>query len=170
MELVPKYKRKVHSVAGKQNRLFIVGDFNMNPFDAGMVQPSCFFTHHNREMIDVDEKKYQTINEKLYYNPCWSLLGDFAADKSYDRGKRTGGSIFFKEQKSKPLHWYLIDQIILRKPLIEEFDSKYLKIVEKDYLVEEVLKPKIKVGGVLQPKLDHLPLRFSFTFKAKNNG
>ena len=140
----------------------------MNPFDLGMVQPSCFYSYHNRNLIDKEEQNFQHIgNQALYYNPCWTLMGDFASSKTYIESKRNGGTYYFVEKKSKKLYWYLIDQIIMRKSLIEEFNSEYLKVIENQNYIDEVLKPKIKVGNKFIPKLDYLPIKFSFNFKTK---
>lgn len=161
MGIVPVYKSKIHSLAGKNNRLFIVGDFNMNPFDLGMVEPVAFYSHHNKQLVDTDKRWHMAAYQPLYYNPCWTLLGDFQSGNPTTPNSRMGGTLHYEERKSRKLHWYVIDQVIMRKALIDEFNPSYLQVVEKQEYIDEILKPKQKK----QPKLDHLPIKFSFTFK-----
>lgn len=165
LQVVPNYKEKIHSLTQNSNRLFIVGDFNMNPFDYGMVEPLGFFAHNNRELITTETQIKHGRNNIIYYNPSWTLLGDFVNKADYKENNRSGGSFFYKEKKSRCLYWHLIDQIIMRKPLIDEFISEDLEIIEEEAIKEEIKKDKIK--GV--NKIDHFPLKFSFKFKNKDN-
>jgi len=157
-EIVPVYKNKIHALAGRNKRIFVVGDFNMNPFDKGMVQPTCFNSFHNRLLVNKDTMPHIAGAQRLYYNPCWTLMGDFISARTYDDSKRMGGTQHFLEKKSRKFYWYLIDQIIMAKELINDFISESLVIIEEKYFVDELLKPKIKNI----PKLDHLPICFSF--------
>ena len=161
LQIVPNYKEKVHSLTLNSKRIFIVGDFNMNPFDLGMVEPTGFFAHNNREVVNRESQLKYGATSILYYNPSWTLLGDFVNNKSHQESSRMGGSYYFKEQKSRCLYWHLIDQLIMRKTLIEEFVSEDLQIIEKESIVEEVKKDKICGAN----KIDHFPLQFSYEFQ-----
>lgn len=165
LTIVPSYKKKIHDYTKTHERVFIVGDFNMNPFDYGMVEPTGFFTHHNQMLIKKDKRQVNGQTHFLYYNPCWSLLGDFISSKSYLVSKRMGGTFHYTKEKSRRIYWYLIDQIIMRKAMIDEFNFEYLKIVETEFYVEEVLKRNTFLNNKKVPKLDHLPIRFSYNFK-----
>ena len=155
--IAPKYTEKIHSLAKIDDRLFIVGDFNMNPFDIPLVDPLGFYALNNRDLIDELQSKHPRTKQRYYYNPCWSLLGDFVASKS-STTRRLGGTFRFQEQRSRKLHWYLVDQMIMNKALIEDFHSNSLRVIEQKNLVLQLFEKKIKK----QPKLDHLPITFSF--------
>jgi hypothetical protein len=131
----------------------------MNPFDLGMIEPTGFFALNNRDLLTTDYKWKFGGKEILYYNPCWTLLGDYATT-GLDTQKRSGGSYYYEDSKSRCLYWYLIDQIILRKSLISEFISDSLKIGENAELLETITQKKIKG----EKKLDHFPLTISFNF------
>jgi exonuclease III len=165
LQIVPNYKEKIHSLTLNSKRLFIVGDFNMNPFDYGMVEPQGFFAHNNRELITSDTKTKFGRSNTMYYNPSWTLLGDFVNKSEYKANNRSGGSFYYKEKKSRCLYWHLIDQIIMRHSLIDEFVSEELEIIEDETLKNELIKDKVK--GI--NKVDHFPLKFSFNFKNKDN-
>lgn len=160
LQIVPNYKAKVHNLTQNSARVFIVGDFNMNPFDYGMVEPNGFFAHNNRELVDVDAKIKHGNKQILYYNPCWILLGDYVNKTNYKTNNRTGGSFFYEGEKSRSLYWYLIDQIIMRKALIDGFVSEDLEIIEDPQMREDIQKEKTKDIN----KIDHFPLQFSFNF------
>ncbi len=159
LQLVSNYIQKINNPIIPSSRLFIVGDFNMNPFDLAMVEPNGFNAHNNRELVEVDVKLKYGNKNILYYNPCWTLLGDFVNKSKYLESKRSGGSFFYEGVGSRPLYWYLIDQIIMRKALIDEFVSEDLEIIENIDVREELLQKNNK-GGI-----DHFPLKFSFNFK-----
>ncbi|MEM1407093.1 MAG: hypothetical protein AAGG59_09985 [Bacteroidota bacterium] len=161
LQIVPNYKEKVETLTQMSDRLFIVGDFNMNPYDHGMVEPAGFYAHNNRDLLVSDDLHRLGRNRKSYYNPCWSLLGDYVNKTTHDQSKRTGGSFYFKTQKSRNVYWHLIDQIIMRKTLIDEFNSEFLQIIENDNLIMEVKRVRKKN----ETKLDHFPLKFSFSLK-----
>jgi len=94
LQVVPNYKEKIHSLTQNSKRLFIFGDFNMNPFDVGMVEPLGFFAHNNRELITTETQFKHGRQNILYYNPSWSLLGDYINKMNYEDNKRSGGSFF----------------------------------------------------------------------------
>jgi len=87
LQLVPNYKDKVHSLTQNSKRLFIVGDFNMNPFDYGMVEPTGFYAHNHRELVSVETHKRLGDHRTLYYNPSWTLLGDYINQQTYGDSK-----------------------------------------------------------------------------------
>lgn len=158
LQIVPFYKEKVETLTLKSDRLFIVGDFNMNPFDLGMVEPSGFYAHNNRNLIESDRHQRHLAMRTLYYNPCWTLLGDYINGNSHSQSNRSGGTFYFEKEKSRKIYWHLIDQIIMRKSLIDEFNSEHLKVLENEELIKEVKGSKEKNKN----KIDHFPLKFSF--------
>lgn len=156
LQIIPNYKEKIHSLTQYSTRLFIVGDFNMNPFDLGMIEPMGFFAHNNRELVTTETRFKFGNDHVMYYNPCWTLLGDYVNKAKYETHKRRGGSFFFEEKQSRRLYWYLIDQIIMRKSLIDEFVSEDLEIIE-DAEITEIFSSNANT-------IDHLPLQLSFKF------
>lgn len=158
LQLVPNYKTKIHDYIQNSDRVFVVGDFNMNPFDLGMVEPNGFFAHNNRNLIKNDSRVVHGQNHISYYNPCWTLLGDFINKSDYSNSQRSGGSFYYKQQKSRAYYWHIIDQLIMRKSLINEFCSESLEIIENTNLIEQIQMETNR-------DMDHFPLKFSFNFK-----
>ena len=163
LQIVQNYISKIHNATNVADRLFVVGDFNMDPFDYAMVEPKGFNAHNNRDLVVSDTKFKFGSHNILYYNPSWTLLGDFVNKLDYSKHKRTGGSFYFKKKISRSLYWHLIDQIIMRKSLINEFVSEDLEIIENEFIKTEILREPKKDEN----KIDHFPLKFSFNFKTK---
>lgn len=134
-------------------RTVVIGDFNMNPFDNGMVSADSF----NAVMCpEIAKKKYRIVlfdKKKFYYNPMWSLMGDsnYIAKGTYFYGK-----------SPKSYYWYTYDQVIIRPDLIANFNMKELKIVhsinDQNLLTEKGI-PNSKQFS------DHLPLKFEINME-----
>jgi endonuclease/exonuclease/phosphatase family metal-dependent hydrolase len=127
-------------------RTLIVGDFNMNPFDAGMFAANAF---HSQSCLRTARGKPRVIGERshsFFYNPTWNLLGD-----------RHGppGTFFYPGSTYTSLHWNTLDQVILRPVLADRFDNNSLKIVTSAggrSLLSNKGRPSAS---------DHLPIEFS---------
>lgn len=153
LQCVPAYKDKVLKLTDHAERLFIVGDFNMNPFDLGMVEPAGFFAYNNKELLENDPILKYNDYRIQFYNPCWALLGDFFLDVDLKIKNRTGGTFYYQPKLSRAYQWHLIDQIILRKALINEFSPSELKVIDDRFKLDN--------------SIDHYPLKFSFNLKEK---
>ena len=86
--------------------------------------------------------------KKLFYNPCWSILGD---------RKHTPGTYFRKAEGSQ--FWSVLDQVMMRPEAIQHYDVNSLKIVNEtssNSLLTNNKRPSGKFS-------DHLPITFKFT-------
>ncbi|MFC6999557.1 exonuclease/endonuclease/phosphatase family protein [Rufibacter roseus] len=133
----------------RHQRTVICGDFNMNPFDFGMVQ--------NMGLHSVMDKKIATKGSRIingheyhyFYNPMWSFFGD--------NGKGSvSGSMYYSPAKPINYHWHLYDQVLIRPGLIPDFDENELDIVCKIGATELLTKESL----VKRRISDHLPIKF----------
>ena len=104
------------------DRTVVLGDFNMNPFEPGMVSSEALHGVMDRR---VAVKGARTVNAKLrryFYNPMWALMGDHssAALGTYFRGSGSYTHYF----------WHTFDQVLLRPSLLAAFREEELRIVE----------------------------------------
>ena len=127
----------------------IVGDFNMNPFERGMVSAkalnaiSCLKTAQNIK------RNRQNKDYLYFYNPSWSLLGDY---------KGTPGTYFYSEPHLTRYYWHLLDQVILRPELDSYFDRDSLDVlthVGSATLLDKQGRPDKTQFS------DHLPITFT---------
>ena len=58
------------------NRTVLVGDFNMNPFDPGMISAHCFHSVMCRKIAQKESRLVQGKSYSYFFNPMWSLFGD----------------------------------------------------------------------------------------------
>lgn len=134
------------------NRTILCGDFNMNPFEIGMVQANGLHTVMEKQIA---LKMNRIIKGKIYpffYNPMWGFLGDLG------RGN-VSGTHYYTSAQHVSYHWHLFDQIIMRPELIPIFDDNSLDIITKinneDLLSRNGIINKTKFS-------DHLPIKFTF--------
>jgi hypothetical protein len=130
------------------SRTMIIGDFNMNPFDFGMVQTTGL---HSVMSKDVALKKSRIVDGNEYpffYNPMWSFYGD------YGKGE-VNGTIY--NSLSKPINyfWNIFDQIIIRPDLIQYIDEDSLEILNKFGDKLNLLKKTKIIDDSIS---DHLPI------------
>lgn len=141
----------------KNNSLntIVMGDFNMNPFDFGMVQTTGLHSVMSKEValkIDrtVDGKKYP-----FFYNPMWSFFGDEGKGK-------VNGTIY--NTLSKPINyfWNTFDQVLVRPQFISYFDETKLEIITQLGSSLDLLKKSQLVDVSIS---DHLPISISIKNK-----
>ncbi len=158
LEIVRSYVQEIEEIETlkNNNRTLIFGDFNMNPFEAGMVEVSAF----NATLSEIEARKintkfhYRTYN--YFYNPMWSFLGD----RNYLSGERKLPGSFYYNQ---PPYWNIYDKVIMRPKVIDIFDFSSLRILDSignEKLVDSSLNIKDKIYS------DHLPLSFKISLKA----
>ena len=131
------------------SRTLLVGDFNMNPFEDGLVAAEALHGVMDRRIAQKGSRKVRGETRRFFYNPMWSYLGDLSPGPPgtyyYDRGRQVN---FF---------WNMFDQVLIRPDLIEAFDVESLRIVThvgRTNLLDADGKPDRRVAS------DHLPLTF----------
>jgi hypothetical protein len=140
---IEKSEREV----GHQNTL-VIGDFNMNPFEPGMIAANGL---HSVPCLKIAKSKPKTIRDRSYtffYNPMWNLMGDYDG---------VPGSYFYRDSSYLTYYWNLLDQVILRPNIAHYLVSSSLKILTNTgttKLLNSKGKPKVS---------DHLPLFFSLS-------
>ena len=136
------------------NKTFICGDFNMSPYEEGMV---CSRGFHSIMDANVTRKyPSRNVNKKQYstfYNPMWGLVGDLG------RGD-VAGSYYYNGYKSSEYFWYMYDQVILRPSLLDYFDNSKLRVITQGESYN-LLDNKSKINTIYS---DHLPISFTLNF------
>jgi endonuclease/exonuclease/phosphatase family metal-dependent hydrolase len=151
--------RKIEEDAG-HTRTVLVGDLNMNPFDAGLVDTSALHAVMTKRLAasvqDLDARK-----ESLpFYNPMWSYFGDWspALRAEGNPPDRVPGTYFFGDTNDRASHfWQVYDQVLLRPQLMD-------RLVRLDVAGTDGLEPLTskKSGRPRKASLsDHLPLVFT---------
>lgn len=125
----------------------LIGDFNMNPFDFGMVQTTGL---HSVMSKKIALKKSRKLDGKLYpffYNPMWSFYGD------HGKGN-VNGTIYSNLSKPINYFWNIFDQVLIRPDLLKYFDEDSLEIISKFGSFS-----LLKKSTIINEKIsDHLPI------------
>lgn len=131
------------------NDTIVFGDFNMNPFESGIISSEGFFALNSKK--EVQKGKIVTYGEtrKVFFNPSWQLF--------HNKKNGTQGSYYFREGIGKNHCWNVFDQVLISSPLLgkfvyEEFKILY-KIKDKELYNLHGRPDKIKYS-------DHFPIIF----------
>lgn len=131
------------------SRSVIVGDFNMNPFEDGMIEANCLHAVMDSEIA---KKKGRTVQGRFYkylYNPMWGKMGDTSPGPP--------GTYFYNRAGQKNYFWHTFDQVLIRPDLIPDFTIDKLEVVEsinETTLLTPSGRPRRSIS-------DHLPIVFS---------
>jgi hypothetical protein len=134
-------------------RTVVVGDFNMNPFEPGMIAGTGLNSVMSRNVAERGQRTIQGGDYRFFYNPMWSHFGDARSS--------TAGSYFHDNGQHVNYFWNMFDQLLLRPELAQHFDPNSLAIVtsvRRQSLVRENGRPD---GSGFS---DHLPIVFELEF------
>ena len=130
-------------------RTVLVGDLNMNPFDAGMVSAEGFHAVMTRQIAKRSARVVRLETFPFFYNPMWGQLGDIT-DVPPGTFYRAGSAFI-------EYFWQTFDQVLIRPSLLECFDAGTLKVLTKwksgSFLKNTGIPDRARIS-------DHLPLLF----------
>lgn len=143
-KVIEKYELSV----GHKNTI-VVGDFNMNPFDEGLVSFNGFHSVMDKRVAQKKGRVLKGEHRCFFYNPMWSLLGDRSCGPS--------GTFYYNNSKSRNYYWNMLDQVLLRPDLIPLFPDNELRIITETHSCS-----LLRDSGIPNSRLasDHLPLLF----------
>ncbi|MGM4988384.1 endonuclease/exonuclease/phosphatase family protein [Tardiphaga sp. 841_E9_N1_2] len=125
----------------------VMGDFNMNPFEDGMVAADGLHAVMDQTLARSLDRVVDGTARSFFYNPMWSRLGDESEGPPGTYFKR-GGQI--------SLFWHTFDQILLRPSLLDYYSKSDLRVVTRigdlDLLKGSQINTSIS---------DHLPILIS---------
>ena len=129
----------------------IVGDFNMNPFESGIIKCNGFHATMSSEVAKTKSRTVQGKEYKYFYNPMWSLYGDLIDNPV--------GTYYYKNAELVNYQWNIFDQVLVRPNLVDRFKKNSLKILTNDGGNTLVNQKNIPKGG--DSSSDHLPIIFT---------
>lgn len=131
------------------SRTVLVGDLNMNPFEAGLVNANGFNAVSSRGIAKRNFRTVQNRGYPFFYNPMWSFMGDLSPGPP--------GTFYFTKSEHNTFFWNMFDQILIRPDLMNSFISEELKILDSDGKISF-----LKSDGIPDDRIvsDHLPLLF----------
>jgi hypothetical protein len=139
--------RKVEEKIG-HSRTVLVGDFNMNPFENGIVNAKGLHAVMTRDIAADKERKIKGKAYPYFYNPMWKFFGD---------GKNEPpGTYYYRGSTYTTFFWNIFDQVLLRPVAMSFFNNDNLKIISEDGEISFLKngRPDSSVAS------DHLPILF----------
>ncbi|WP_446009505.1 hypothetical protein [Candidatus Electrothrix sp.] len=124
-----------------------IGDFNMNPFENGMVTADGLHAVMDRKIALKKERTVQGKARSFFYNPMWSRLGDLSYGPP--------GTYHYPSSGQACFFWNSFDQVLLRPSLLDFFSDQNLEVVTRfngTNLLKENGQPN------KQQFSDHLPI------------
>jgi hypothetical protein len=129
------------------HRTILVGDLNMNPFDAGVAGATALHAVMTRDLARRGEREVRGKRYPFFYNPMWGHFGDRTAGPP--------GSYYLRASKPLNYYWNTYDQVLLRPELMDGFlDVRILDSDGQEPLVTSHGLPREADGS------DHLPIFF----------
>ncbi|MGL4401912.1 MAG: endonuclease/exonuclease/phosphatase family protein [Luteolibacter sp.] len=126
------------------NRLILMGDFNMNPYDRGMNLPMGFNAMMTKTCVEREQRTFLGKKYDLYYNPMWSLFGDGTAGPA---------GTCYNTSNQGPYGWSMLDQVILNYSIVPSFGGvQILTHAGNHCLIDAKGRPNASVAS------DHLPI------------
>ena len=102
-------------------KTLVVGDFNMNPYEHGMVQTTGFHSVMNRRDALRGSRIVQGRRYDFFYNPMWRCFGN---------GVRSPSGTYWKaETRPTACFWHIFDQVLVRPELVPAFDDRRLQVI-----------------------------------------
>lgn len=148
MDRIETIKNAVADVENIENDLdcsntLVIGDFNANFLDEEMISKYAFNSILYKKVIEKNDfTNPESYRKKRFYNPILQYLSE---------DTETYGSYFFSNSSKTP-YWYCLDQLLVRKQLVNSIHNfEYIKGIknEKDLLIKDIPNKDIS---------DHLPL------------
>ena len=132
-------------------KTIVCGDFNMNPFEKGMVKAKGFHAVMDEKTAKRKSRKYKNKEYHYFYNPMWGFLGDLG------RGE-VSGTYYFSKSSHIMYFWNIYDQVLVRPEALQYFDKDSLKIITKKTGKYNLLS---KSGLISKLYSDHLPIKYT---------
>ncbi|ASZ12361.1 endonuclease/exonuclease/phosphatase family protein [Chitinophaga pendula] len=140
-------------------RTIVIGDFNMNPFEHGMISPHGFNATLSRVIAQRSARTFHYNKYDYFYNPMWSFLGDH--EMASGQLKQPGSFYYHTTTDSEAIYWNVFDIVLLRAAVIDHLVMGSIR-----YLTAKNGHTFVNAGG--EPDdvgySDHLPLSFHLKF------
>lgn len=96
------------------NRIVLMGDFNMNPYDRGMNLAAGFNAMMTKSCVKRGTRQSLGKKYEFYYNPMWSLFGD--------NTEGPAGTVYDTSSQG-PYGWSMLDQVLISHSIVDMFHN-----------------------------------------------
>ncbi|QVL31157.1 hypothetical protein KIH39_20250 [Telmatocola sphagniphila] len=142
-----RHELKRQEDLSKLFRTVVVGDFNLNPYDDGLLAANSFHGMMTAELASVGTRVISGESHRLFYNPMWSFFGD--------RNPGPPGTYFHSTTDEINACWHMFDQVLVSTEMVDELQE--VRILDSDgrqTLTTKRGRPRSDTVS------DHLPILF----------
>ena len=128
-------------------RTIVIGDFNMNPFETGLVASEGLHAIADRRIVAKRTRRVQEEDCTFFYNPMWSHFGALDSSPPGTYFSDSGGEVI--------LFWNIFAQVMIRPDFLPYFSDESVSLV-----TEISGEPLLDNNGHPNKELhsDHLPI------------
>lgn len=125
-------------------KTLIIGDFNMNPFEVGIVAADGLHAVMDKQVALKQSRTVMGRESRFFYNPMWGRMGDTSIGPSGTYYYNHGNLCYF---------WNTFDQVLLRPDLLTFFKDDNLQVITN------VGTKNLIAGDAIDHSVsDHLPI------------
>lgn len=145
----------------KHCNTIIIGDFNMMPFEAGMVEHESFNAVMSADIAEKIHRKVTGLggdaeHYPYFYNPMWSFMGDLSPNSP-------GTYYWYDNSPSNHYRWNTFDQVLIRPCLIPNFVRESIRIIDANENGNKLINSRL--ASKPNPcSYDHLPIFLTLDF------
>jgi hypothetical protein len=135
------------------NRTVVVGDLNMNPFEAGIVGAAGLNATMVRNRALKESRNIRGERYPFFFNPMWGLFGGYE--------DKPPGTYYRDSAQQVNYYWNMFDQVLIRPSLLGMLPQDGIEIVTRAGRF-----PLLTATGLPNraSASDHLPLLFSLGY------
>ncbi|MEI2633011.1 MULTISPECIES: endonuclease/exonuclease/phosphatase family protein [Bacillus] len=145
-----QFRMEIEKVENENNSTstVLVGDFNMNPFEEGMMAGPALHAYPTRIEASKESRIIKGRKYNMFYNPMWNNFGDETSPQ---------GTYYYSGSHHYQIYWNIFDQVLVRPSLVPYVSPNNVKILTKINNTQLV-----NLRGI--PSIsDHLPLLYKIS-------
>ena len=149
---IVKAIEEAEELVGHEHSL-LIGDLNMNPFEAGTIAADCLHGVMDRKIAESRDRQVLGQRKKFFYNPMWKYYGPQLHIET-----SPPATYYYDKNRVRELFWYMFDQVMVGPEIADRLLENELQIL--CYADNQSL---IKERGGIPDKTDasdHLPILF----------
>lgn len=104
----------------RNNKMMLLGDFNMNPYDRAMNLASGYNAMSTKACTHAKKRTHLEDKYDFYYNPMWGILGDSSVGPA--------GTVFDTSNQGQ-YGWSTFDQVLFHHAALKYYDQ--VKIISE---------------------------------------
>ncbi|MCG3185295.1 MAG: hypothetical protein ICCCNLDF_03510 [Planctomycetes bacterium] len=140
---------RVETSEGHRNTI-VAGDFNMDPFEPGMVSARAFHALRTPDVLRMGMRRVGQRERHSFYNPFWSTVGR--------EGESVPGTYYYRGNSVVEYFWHSFDQVIIRPQFAHALELPSVRILASTPSVDL----RTRTGRPNRREFsDHFPITFT---------